>query len=386
MARPNLLTYMDAIEHVTDYGGGASDKQTERFARRAIQLALNTFQSVRNWTYFNQTGRIHTVAPYSTGSIAYDHTGGSSERLLTLTGGTWPVWAADGVVVIANIPYSVNSRLSSTTLELSRTSNPGEDITAGTGFAIYREAYTMPVDFGAAGEITNQTSNFSMQHVPFGELMDNYRVTVRTGAPCWYSFSNDPRRRGAAAIRFYPFPDAAYDLIYAYRRQSRQLTIDLYSQGTVAITDGQLTLTGSGTNWNSQMVGCMVRFPMDAASPVPTGVGGANPFFLERSIAAYVSPTVLTLDQDPQMTLSGVKYSISDPIDMEPGPMLTYFLRECEMQYRIGRRMAAGDGENEMYMKAKTEAMEADSPSFSSKSPHGGRMWPTKLGDFPLGS
>ncbi len=384
MAKITLWTYKDAIDHAVDYMGGATGKETERFARRAVQLAVNSFQGVRNWSYFNTTGRINLSASYSTGTIEYDHTGGSSERLVTLTSGTWPSWAADGSVVIADIPYAVSSRLSSTTLQLSVTLNPGDDVAAGTSYTIYRDGYTMPVDFGAAGELVHiGTASGPLDFMPHSDLIDLQRIRVITGTPRYYSFVGDPRRYGAIMIRLYPFPDVANTIAYSYRRQSRRLATDLYSTGTATITNGLTTLTGSGTTWNSQLVGCVIRFPIDASSPVPTGLAGANPFFVERTIAAYVSETSMTLDQDPQVSLAGVKYSISDPLDIEPGPMLTFFLREVEMQCRTIKRMTATDGEPQAYLKARTEAFEADAKTFADRTSYDGKPYPMRLADFP---
>lgn len=72
---------------------------------------------------------------YSTGTVAYDHTGGANERQLTLSGGTWPTWAKlPGRVFINDDWYALNTRVSDTVVTLTSGDNPGSDIAAGASY------------------------------------------------------------------------------------------------------------------------------------------------------------------------------------------------------------------------------------------------------------
>ncbi len=347
MGAPLYFTYDDAIQHVLDFAGAAADEQTERFARKAVQLALNTVQG-RNWNCYVTQARITTVAPYSTGTVVFDYSGGVCERALTLTDGEWPAWAGDGTVVIGTVAYAVASRISTTVL---------------------------PVDFGAMGALAGTgSSRHFPQRVRHDQLVEVKSRRVASGFPQLCAICEDTHRFGSLAMLFSPFPDQAYNLDYAYRRRARRLAIDQYATGTVSITDGSRTLSGSGTNWNSHFVDCIVRFPMDSSGEVPTGLGGANPFFLERTIVGFTDSATMTLDQDPQLTLTNVKYSISDPLDIEAGSMLTYFLREAEMQMRLIRRQKPTTDENSAYILARTQAFEADSRHYEERSSYDG-VW-----------
>jgi hypothetical protein len=51
---------------------------------------------------------------------------------------------------------------------------------------------------------------------------------------------------------------------------------------------------------------------------VPTGLDGLYPYVEQRVIATYTSPTILALDNTVSAAASGVKYSITDPIDLDP--------------------------------------------------------------------
>jgi hypothetical protein len=377
---PDIWTYADAISHCIDYMGSSTSQETERYARRAVQLAYKEMASKRNWNYFYHIGHVTTVADYSTGTIAYDHTGGAQERMVTLTTGTWPSWAADGMLDIDNIFYPCTRRISDTVITLADANNPGADVAAGTEYTIAREHYTLPVDFGAMDRVIQHDHSTTMTYLPPGEFFCQQRTSVSVANPWSYTITNDPNRHGAMAIRFYPVPDEIYQFGFYYRRRPRTLKIDNYSTGTVSTTSGQTTLTGSGTVWNSTMIGSIVRFAADAVD-VPTGLSGASPFWLERSITAYTSATSLTLDQDPQQSLSGVKYSISDPVDIESGAMLSYFLRECERQCRLIRRMEPSGSEDQNYALSYHTALEADNRRLERQD----LMFPRRLADMPLG-
>lgn len=301
MARISLWTYQDAIDHLIDYDGAASDASTERFARRAVQDAMNSIWDERNWSYFQQRGRINTVAPYSTGTVEFDATGGSSERLITLTSGTLPTWAGDGTMTISDIPYDIFTRLSGTTAQMATYSNPGVDIASGTSYTLYRDTYTLPIGFGSMGRLVNMTQSCVMSRVTHDQMISAQRLNSLPGQPYLYSITSDPRRLGVLAIRLFPAPDAVYALDYSYRRSPRELSTILYSTGTVSVTSGTTTLTGSGTAWTSKMIGAIVRLS-DNATNVPTGLSGQSPCSMERVVSNVVSATEITLDSAASAT------------------------------------------------------------------------------------
>ncbi len=377
---PELWTYHDAIQHAIDYMGAASDQETERYARRAVQLAYKELASKKNWSYYYQIGHISTVAPYSTGTIAYDHTGGASERMVTLTGGTWPTWAADGMLQIDNVAYPVASRSSGTVILLSEANNPGADVAASTTYTIAKEQYTLPVDFGAMDEVMQPGYAIVLAYMTPGDFLSQQRTQVTTANPWTYTITNDPNRHGVMVIRFYPAPDAAYPFKFFYRRRPRPIRIDHYDTGTVVVTDGSTTIAGTDTAWHEQMIGSMIRFAHLTTDDSPTGLSGASPFWLERSITAVASATSLTIDQDPLETLTGVRYAISDPVDLEAGAMITYFIRELEKQCRMVRRMEAMGDEEMQYRMALNRAMEADSRHYEREN----ARVPRRLADMPL--
>src|SRR5512146_3144750 len=100
MAQPRILTYNDAFWAADDFLRGQGASASEREIRRAVHDALAEVASAHDWTFLYKHGRVNLHAPYETGTVAYDLTGGTYERQVTLTDGTWPAWAEDAVIRI----------------------------------------------------------------------------------------------------------------------------------------------------------------------------------------------------------------------------------------------------------------------------------------------
>ena len=153
MSRVSLVTWKDLIDHTVDWMGVNPEAEAIRSARRATLNAMRDLANEANWIYYYGRCRITTSAPYTTGTIEYDHTGGAYERVVTLSGGTWPSWASLGTLVINNTPYEVSARKSATEITLTSGSNPGEDVAAGSTYTLFRDTYTLPNLFKSVGTI-----------------------------------------------------------------------------------------------------------------------------------------------------------------------------------------------------------------------------------------
>lgn len=378
MPQNPLFTYADAVEHILSLLGSMANSDTARDARRAVQSAYREFAAVRRWTYYISRGRITTVAPYSTGTITYTN----STRTLTLASGTWPTWAAYGVVVIDSVPYEVASRTSSSVLILSVNSNPGANVAAGTTYTIYRDRYPMPCDFLAADQFMAIGSSIAYpKRVMPGDWLSPQRLSTTPATPRRYCFLSDPNYMGALAVGFQPPPDAAIPFDFIYHRRPRPLLIEEYKTGTATNTASSTTVTGGGTAWSSKHIGSTIRFGTVAEHP--TSILGANPFTYERIITDVASATSLTVDSAIDDAHSSVKYVISDQVDIEDGAMLVAFQRCLEKQVSIARHMPAKIDFNKMYLEALVAAKEADSRGFEPRraSVHEGDY--LRLADYP---
>lgn len=127
----DIVTFGDLVEHAVDYVGGSS-ADVLRDARRCVLQAYRALTNARPWSYLATHGRIVTSAPYSTGTIAYDHAGGTYPREVLLAGGTWPAWAGLGAHLrLGGVVHAVAERRSDASLSLDEVLNPGADVDLG---------------------------------------------------------------------------------------------------------------------------------------------------------------------------------------------------------------------------------------------------------------
>jgi hypothetical protein len=379
----DLPTYRDILDHLVDYQRGSPAPYLQRIARRAIVSAAKVLANAHSWTYYMQHGRINTMAPYDTGTVVYDHTGGAYERLVTLTDGTWPEWAPYGTLVIGGVPYSVAERQSNTQLQLDVYQNPGTDVES-TSYNLYREAYTLPVDCRTIDRIYSPTTSLECSYVhPRDWLQSIAYAATSAGSPSLYTIMGDPDYQGQLALRVYPYSDSAVPLDFVYQRRPRSNNIEGVYTGTISVSEGSTTVTGSGTSWDDTLVGSLLRFSANAQE-LPTGLDGGNPYKLERTVMEVLSATQLVIDQRSPWSLSDVKYMISDPIDIEPGAMETAFLRCCESQLaKISRLPDRADAEKE-YLLELDRAKCADSRTTAPRAVGMG-SYRVRLSDMPLG-
>jgi len=381
--RIEMVCWRDLIDHAVDYLGASPSGEARRDARRASLEALRDLASAGEWHYYYDRWRLNLVGAYLSGTVDYDHTGGASERLLTLTGGVWPAWAAFGTVVMDNIPYEVASRLSDTALTLTENANPGADL-IGEPYHIYRDTYPLPCYFQSVGSVILVNHMITLLPEHPNAWLERQRVFRGTSMPRTYTVRGDPQYMNTLSLSFFPAPDIAYQVDMVYRRRPRPMLVDEYSTGTVSTTPGSAVVAGSGTAWTSRLGGTVFRIGMDPTKPV-TGKPGPNGPALERQVVSVDSPTQLTLDDVAEDNLSRAQYLMSDPADVETGAMYSALLRGIEAQMAKSRRMqdrAQAEGE---YVKALIRAREADSRSFAEEQ--GGttrRPWPVRLRDMPI--
>lgn len=381
--RVALTTWKDLIDHLVDWLGANPGAEAHRDAKRASLAALRALASAHRWSYYFDRFRVATAAPYTTGTVVYDHTGGSYERVLTLTGGTWPAWAAQGTVVIADISYEVADRKSDTEVTLSVASNPGADVSS-TGFTLYRDTYPLPTNFQAMGLLMLPTHSTLLCYEHPAGWLEHQRVYRGTALPRTFTVRGDPNYMNTLALSLYPPPDAAYELDGLYQRRPRELRVDAYTAGTVTGTAGLATLTGSGTSWTSKLVGTVLRLSSDSRN-LPTADWGAYPASEERVVTAVNSATSVTLDDVLDSSYAGVKYLCSDPVDVETASMLTAMLRGCEAQIAQSRRMADRAQAMADYNRELILAREADSRNFTAERVGPNVPFPVRLADMPSG-
>ena len=359
-----MTTYQDLIEHLLSYGGTDATRAASQQHRRAVQLAYGSIATRHQWGYFWTLGRVVTSAPYTVGTIAFDLTGGANERQLTLTDGTWPSWAAQGVVRVADAHYQVATRVSDTILTLAADNSPADDINAGTTYQLVRDSYQLPLEFLGGDEAVIGQGSIALEYRHPREWATERRFPG-LGVPAWFSYIGDPARRSGMRLVLSPGPDATYTIDFLYRRLPRPLVYDGPADGLASVAASGTTVTGTNTAFKRAMIGSVIRFARTNKTD-PTGLGGLNPREHEATITAVASTTSLTIDTAPADALDKVKYVVTDPADIDEGGMMEYLYRECEQQWRTisrssGGPMSTAGAERREYELAFTRAREADS-------------------------
>ena len=343
MAETDLVTYQDAVEDLLDYFGEGHDRRAKRTAKRAVLEAYRFITRRSHWTIYSGLDRISTVAPYETGTIAYDHSGGSSERLLTLTSGTFPTWSEYGVVTISDRPYHVESYIDSTHLTLTEALNPGADVASGTSYTLHRDTYYLPVAARSIGGLRDVVDGYCPIYVDPERWLEATRGFTSQGCPTYYTIIGEPEHYNSLAVRFAPSPDAVYVYDYILERAPTPLNAD---DALVQLFRGTtVTASRAFSSWHR------LRAQDRRYNNEPTGFQGEHPYQYQRIITGSRND-----DSDDRRDDCGNnhadKNSLSDPLDIDTASMLDAFMAECRA--RFARMLSRQDAP-----KLKTEAREA---------------------------
>ncbi len=317
---PQITAY-DLVDRLLSYLGGNPDKAAHNDVRRAILDAYRELLNCHKWTTFIQAGRVYLNASYATGTITYDHTGGTYERMLTLTDGTWPSWAARGFLRISSRVSFVDRRISDTIITLDAAVNPGEDVDAGSEYTLQQDAYELPADFLSSDVQLAELNWGQMTYMSPSEWLSTNRYMQTPGGPArFYTFMSDVKNRGKLCLRVYPAPSEFQTVDFLYRKRARAIETWLKNDGSAAVSASTNIVTLSGAaDLTDRHVGSIIRFSADTTAP--TALEGVNPYVWEREIRAISAADMATLDEDVPDQLTAVAYTISDPLDVEPQSM-----------------------------------------------------------------
>ncbi|SFH96545.1 hypothetical protein SAMN05421753_104160 [Planctomicrobium piriforme] len=330
-----IYTFQDAVNAVLDHFDAKTIGKGLKLAARAVSDVYDLFPTLHEWSYLNRRGRISTVANQDDGTVAFDLTGGVNERQLTLTGATWPSDVRDYRIVIANVEYDIESRVSSTVVTLVPGKCPTADVASGTAYNLYRVEYPLPIDFRRGSEL--DADDEWPEQVSPDELTESRDYCF--GSPRRYAIRGATGRYGSLAVEFYPYPNTArtYDFSYtATPRPISNFTGALqYSTGTISGVSGNV-VTGTGTAWTDRMIGSVIRFGT-SATDLPEGEleFDAAPYAEQRIVMDVTSATELLLDAElvSPSAYSSKKYTIGDPIDIEADATWQCFLKLAVADY-----------------------------------------------------
>lgn len=204
-------TYAGLVQYlvVSSFGGPQDAEQKD--IKQAILRAYDELTTIRDWAYYSVHGRIILQAPYATGTVT------SSGTTVTLTGGTWPSWAASGAYLkVGEEIARVATRTSDSVIVLDSTLKLKDNVTAQP-FTLYRTVYPLPSNFRNLDEPSDEYNWWSGLYITPDEAMKIERVSNSSGTPYHWTIIKDPDSSGWA-IKVIGYPTASDTLDFTYRR------------------------------------------------------------------------------------------------------------------------------------------------------------------------
>lgn len=176
-----------------------------------IHDGLNRVYAAHEWSLFRPVVDVTTIAPYVTGTITI------AAGVVTLSGGTFPSWAADGILMVNSRYYSVASRGSNTQITLDNTS---VTVATASSYSLAKPEIDMPAAFDSVAN-DSDLAYYPGEDSWYRPVNWRHDATIRSleasnpefGRPCAYSVRTktfDPTVGSRKALVFYPAPDAAY--------------------------------------------------------------------------------------------------------------------------------------------------------------------------------
>lgn len=345
MAVP-LLTFHDALETLVDSfaGGNRASREVRRNARRAVLEAYYALPTMHRWRYFRRQTMVHTDAAYSTGTVAYT----ASTRQLTLSSGTWPAEAQYGVVIIANVRYTITRRVSDTVVELDEHESPRDDVDAGTTYRWHRYRYLLPHDVGRIITVVDAEHYRTLVQKPSDFIFQQSEIVRGETYPTAYNMVRSPDFPGRWELWIASSSSTRRPLRILYEARFANGIIDEEAAGTVTITATEDTATFSNAIVTEDFVGCVLRTGRNSKKPTPRvgGVGEVNGDDLvlptsERVITEMTSTTIVKLSAPVSSTVTAQKFTVSTHIDVNPAGMLAFFNRLVQYHYHMVRQSTA---------------------------------------------
>lgn len=209
-----LASYPSLLERIGHHLFGirsafSSDQTTD--IEECIKDGLNDVYTAHSWSFFRPVKEITTTAPYDTGTITI------ASGVVTLSDGTFPSWAAVGVLLIDNEYYDVDTRDGDTQITLEDTSVTEAD---ASSYELGRPEYDLPTTFEAIeGDLTYEPgqSDFypPVRQKHDGEIRRLRQDDPYHDRPVYYGIRTvefDPTVGSRRRLSLYPTPDAAYVL------------------------------------------------------------------------------------------------------------------------------------------------------------------------------
>lgn len=286
-----------------------------RARKLALEAIIDSYQRLAllkedGWTHLRRQCTITTQAPYDTGTVTV------ASGVATLTGGTWPTWAGNGVMRIDNDRWQAIERMSATELRFDPNQQPPDQTDSAYTLSLGR--YALPSDFGQIVRAYRQQGSVGIRIFGQREWSNQSSYPQTPGSPWGLLVAGV---RGAQfQIELFPHPSTSEIIIIYYRSTMRPLRRSSPHDEGVVSASGRV-VTGTDTAFPADAAGSIIRF--SAVEDIkPTGRFGDNPYDQAYTVDRRTSATELILVESVETTIGdAVAYTLDDPIDIDPHAM-----------------------------------------------------------------
>lgn len=228
-----------------------------------INAALRQIYGSASWDYLERTATDSTIAGAGTGTL--DSLGSTVSG--TGTAFTTELQVGDQITASSQT-VTVATIAGPTSLTTVPSFSP---VLSGATFTRRRIAYNLPYDYDKliAMTITIGSTQYISREVADKITWDylNQNTQITSNIANYYFILN-------GQLLIWPIPSSSGNTItYTYRRKARDLSMADYTTGTVAVTSGFTTVTGTGTTWRRGMVGQWLRITANNTSDATSGDG-----------------------------------------------------------------------------------------------------------------
>ena len=267
--------------------GFSSDQQSD--IGDCLNDGLRRVYAAHNWSFLRPLADVVTTAPYATGTVTI------ASGVVALAGGTFPSWAAAGVLKVSNRYYSVASRGSDTQITLDDTS---VTVASAAGFQLARPEIALDATFDSVSNDSDLTYYPSAESW-YPPVKWRHDATIRHlegtnpefDRPVFYSVrtvSFDPTVGSRKVLALYPAPDKVYTLrVPMILRPVLLDAVNLYPIGGEVLAQVMLEacLASAEVNFEErehvhekrfmELIGLAIREDQERSSP--TSLGSDNP-------------------------------------------------------------------------------------------------------------
>jgi len=267
--------------------GFTSDQQSD--IGDCLNDGLRRVYAAHNWSFLRPLADVVTTAPYATGTVTI------ASGVVTLTGGTFPSWAASGVLKVSNRYYSVASRGSDTQITLDDTS---VTVASAASFQLARPEIALDATFDSVSNDSDLTYYPSAESW-YPPVKWRHDATIRHlegtnpefDRPVFYSVrtvSFDPTVGSRKVLALYPAPDKVYTLrVPMILRPVLLDAVNLYPIGGEVLAQVMLEACFAAAEHSfeerehvhekryMELIGLAIREDQERSSP--TSLGSDNP-------------------------------------------------------------------------------------------------------------